>query len=48
VNDVATVTDAEARQLAGRTALYRVVRDGDPVRAYVALLKVQITPGRLE
>jgi hypothetical protein len=30
VYDLATLTDAEARQLAGRRALFRVVLDGEP------------------
>jgi hypothetical protein len=29
-HDLATLTDAEARQLAGRRALFRVVLDGEP------------------
>jgi hypothetical protein len=30
VHDLAALTDAEARQLAGRRALFRVVVDGEP------------------
>jgi hypothetical protein len=30
VHDLATLTDAEARQLASRPSLFRVVVDGDP------------------